>query len=569
MDFTIELINSFKSEFSKKNITLNSSIENEKYCLTITFNFKEFKILFFIDHKIIFESNSDYESLHLLKLLNKKTYFSLNEVVDLMNDLLEIIPKMKNYCLSCQQDIEVPSDEYSNCGKNECIFKMEEMPIGNYITETFKKNPEKVNFLLETSFITMNSPRRQDIFEPFPVHFLVQQSNNIPQRGQISTLSGNISAHQNKNWTLLDDTIRNWNSGKIVKILENSKSENDLRTNFGHNLYILIKFLLMSNKCNINQVDLIGFSKLKSYQVIHEFDKEDEFKEKSNGQTIFLYHGSRSENWYSIMRNGIKICSNTKMMTAGAVYGTGIYTSDDFNTSLTYCGYEHGNKIMGVFEVIGNKSEYKKTGTIFVVPNENKLILRYILSFDNQMSLSIAPKLNEKFNITIQQEAQVLNCRIKDKGLKRLLKDLKDVKELTEFSVMVDQSNIQKWLVTILDLDKDSDLVKDLKKYNIPSVDIEILFDDNYPYNPPFVRVVKPRFVYQTGHITSKGALCMQLLTPQKWSPAYSVESLLVQIKSTITEGGAKIDPVNHNVPYSLQEAKSSFVMVAKQHGWM
>ncbi len=43
---------------------------------------------------------------------------------------------------------------------------------------------------------------------------------------------------------------------------------------------------------------------------------------------MFLFHGSGSENWYSILRNGIRVLSNTKYMTAGAAMGAGVYGSN-------------------------------------------------------------------------------------------------------------------------------------------------------------------------------------------------------------------------------------------------
>jgi len=42
------------------------------------------------------------------------------------------------------------------------------------------------------------------------------------------------------------------------------------------------------------------------------------------------------ENWYSIMRNGLRNLSNTHLMTAGAAYGQGIYASSHYLTSYGY-----------------------------------------------------------------------------------------------------------------------------------------------------------------------------------------------------------------------------------------
>lgn len=38
------------------------------------------------------------------------------------------------------------------------------------------------------------------------------------------------------------------------------------------------------------------------------------------------------------------------------------------------------------------------------------------------------------------------------------------------------------------------------------------------------------------------GALCMELLTNQGWSSAYSIENVLMQISSTFITGNARVD---------------------------
>ena len=52
------------------------------------------------------------------------------------------------------------------------------------------------------------------------------------------------------------------------------------------------------------------------------------------------------ENWYSILRNGLRNLSNTSLMTAGAAYGAGIYASSQYTTSYAYTTrYSQGHKI--------------------------------------------------------------------------------------------------------------------------------------------------------------------------------------------------------------------------------
>ena len=43
-------------------------------------------------------------------------------------------------------------------------------------------------------------------------------------------------------------------------------------------------------------------------------------------------------------------------------------------------------------------------------------------------------------------------------------------------------------------------------------------------------------------YVLTGGAICMELLTPQGWSSAYSIEALIMQIFATIVKGKGRID---------------------------
>ena len=72
-------------------------------------------------------------------------------------------------------------------------------------------------------------------------------------------------------------------------------------------------------------------------------------------------------------------------------------------------------------------------------------------------------------------------------------------------------------------------------------VDLEIRFPDQYPFEPPKVRVVKPRFKPRTGFVIN-GALCMELLSKDGWTPAMSVVALIQSIKGIFWEGKGRLD---------------------------
>mmetsp|Transcript_5704 Transcript_5704/g.18555 ORF Transcript_5704/g.18555 Transcript_5704/m.18555 type:complete len:162 (-) Transcript_5704:1510-1995(-) len=114
----------------------------------------------------------------------------------------------------------------------------------------------------------------------------------------------------------------------------------------------------------------------------------------------------------------------------------------------------------------------------------------------------------------------------------------------------------------------DTPLAKDLRKLGEPGVLLSLSFPPDYPFAPPFVRVVRPRFQFHTGHVTVGGSICMELLTRSGWNPANDLESLLIQIRSEMITGGARLEPKAAQREYSEAEAQEAFRRVASQHGW-
>lgn len=160
----------------------------------------------------------------------------------------------------------------------------------------------------------------------------------------------------------------------------------------------------------------------------------------------------------------------------------------------------------------------------------------------------------------------------------RLIKDLKEVYKSVyykskHYGVDIVDEDLYHWKIRMFKMDSDSKLATAL---NILSeafekkviVELEFRFDSNYPFSPPFIRILGPHI--RDGYVTEGGGLCMKLLTKQGWSPAYSIESLIIQIYATLVYGQAQA--VNANSPsYTLDNARRGFQDAAnlhQQYGW-
>ncbi|EGW11599.1 putative ubiquitin-conjugating enzyme E2 FLJ25076 [Cricetulus griseus] len=74
-----------------------------------------------------------------------------------------------------------------------------------------------------------------------------------------------------------------------------------------------------------------------------------------------------------------------------------------------------------------------------------------------------------------------------------------------------------------------------MKETNTEFILLNLTFPDNFPFSPPFMRVLSPRL--ENGYVLDGGAICMELLTPRGWSSAYTVEAVMRQFAASLVKG--------------------------------
>lgn len=104
----------------------------------------------------------------------------------------------------------------------------------------------------------------------------------------------------------------------------------------------------------------------------------------------------------------------------------------------------------------------------------------------------------------------------------RLMKELREVYKSDSFksgvfTVELIDDSLYEWSVKLSIVDSESPLHGDLKqlkdKGGKDHIMLHISYKDNYPFAPPFVRIVYP--VLTGGYVLNGGAICMELLTKQ------------------------------------------------------
>lgn len=162
----------------------------------------------------------------------------------------------------------------------------------------------------------------------------------------------------------------------------------------------------------------------------------------------------------------------------------------------------------------------------------------------------------------------------------RLMKELRDIYKSESYknggySVELVDDSIYEWNVNLHHIDPDSDLYKDLQKFQETNgrdgIILNFRFKETFPFEAPFVRVVSPVIkgvcvhVYNDilflnskcymfyilimvgGYVMPGGAICLELLTSDGWSSVYTVEAIIMQISSSLVKGKGRI-PLQNKV---------------------
>lgn len=160
----------------------------------------------------------------------------------------------------------------------------------------------------------------------------------------------------------------------------------------------------------------------------------------------------------------------------------------------------------------------------------------------------------------------------------RLMKELREIYKSESYkksiyAVELLNDSLYEWHVKLYKVDPDSALYGDLSAFKEKEGKDHILlsftFKDTFPFDPPFVRVIAP--IISGGYVLGGGAICMELLTKQGWSSAYSMESVIMQIAATLVKGKARIQFGASKSQYSLARAQQSFkslVQIHEKNGW-
>uniref|UniRef100_A0A8C9XYU4 E2 ubiquitin-conjugating enzyme n=1 Tax=Sander lucioperca TaxID=283035 RepID=A0A8C9XYU4_SANLU len=167
----------------------------------------------------------------------------------------------------------------------------------------------------------------------------------------------------------------------------------------------------------------------------------------------------------------------------------------------------------------------------------------------------------------------------------RLMKELREIYRSQSYktgiySVELVNDSLYEWHVKLRTVDPDSPLHSDLQvlkeKEGMDYILLNFSYKDNFPFDPPFVLLAGTLFtissipidyfIVEADYVLGGGALCMELLTKQGWSSAYSIESVIMQINATLVKGKARVQFGANKNQYNLARAQQSYKSLVQIH---
>ncbi|EGR45839.1 uncharacterized protein TRIREDRAFT_67286 [Trichoderma reesei QM6a] len=217
-----------------------------------------------------------------------------------------------------------------------------------------------------------------------------------------------------------------------------------------------------------------------------------------------------------------------------------------------------------------SSAEYSKK-----MPKENAAVTFETDFVPGTLDLDSLPRLPEpSWASTSPMATRTLNRAIKE------LHDIQSKEDLASLGWYINfdkLDNVFHWTVEMHSFDPELPLAKDMKERGCTSIVLEFRFGSNFPYSPPFVRVIRPRFLPFMrgggGHVTAGGAICSEMLTNSGWSAVMTIEKVLLQIRLGLTEMDppARLDSmggVSDTRDYAIGEAIDAYQRAATAHGW-
>lgn len=434
----------------------------------------------------------------------------------------------------------------------ELVFAKE---IPNVVTDKFKRDPITLEFLVQTSFASLSSSRRDTIYNPkCSIDYNILMTE-VGKYGNISSMA------------------------KLIEVIKKADTDSDLLVLVGPKVYEFLKFVVESNKTDMVSSEIEFITTVEQKNGKGGIIKSNYYKKEEGIQTFairypsyiedkfnvsdpeYFFHGSGIENWHSILRNGIKNASGTKLQVNGAAYGSGVYLGTNAGVSYGYC---RGQIIaMGVVQVLDDYKKWMKNGNSFlVVRDDSVLLLRYIIFFKGTGSTKYSSygssfdPITKYFRETLKYKKSAAMSSLGMIAKKRVRGEIKrvDMKLKEKVKLESNGSDVSNLIATMT-----------FPENKVKKIKVAIKLPDDFPASPPKIALRSPKLSGLTDMVTSSGGIIMKKLCGNAWKPSNTFWSMFSDIYEHFL---VKNYSEGSSGTYDFDKAIESFYEVQKTKGW-
>lgn len=453
-----------------------------------------------------FIETDDIYSQHLLRLLKNNNFDKINEfnVLDVIIFLNNNIPSIYEYCTLCGSKI-LDLKKISTCEK--CLNKSNDIVTNDCVTNCFNNDPIVFNVLILSAYSCLKHPKRELVFKPYD-----------SEMGTFDYLDKNLKYNIN-------------NFSNLITIVNESISDKDLKNKIGSIDYKFLKYIINNNITDLKStlifnndifasekiIDITKTNEILTLAVKNDLATETKF---SSDSPSYLFHGSPLANWYSILRNGLQNHSKTPLMANGAAYGLGVYLSDNLSVSVVYGVDKYSNQhlnVIGVTQVLPEKKTYHKGKNIYVVPDGENLMLKYIIIMNSSKFKQVHTITDYFINYSekMASKGSLDSINIRNK---RILNDS------CKINKVIKKNN---WIF--------DESVADCWKITFDETILNIKFPKDYPMSPPFLWISKTDRNIEPP-ILSKGAIFINEFVPTNWNSATKIHRHIKKIIAKLSQ---------------------------------
>eukprot|EP00004_Rigifila_ramosa_P007038 TRINITY_DN1795_c0_g2_i1.p1 TRINITY_DN1795_c0_g2~~TRINITY_DN1795_c0_g2_i1.p1 ORF type:complete len:719 (+),score=140.34 TRINITY_DN1795_c0_g2_i1:179-2158(+) len=361
---------------------------------------------------------------------SRESYF-----VKVANAFSRFLSISTEHCVICLSPHAADAWALCACAKPACVFQVEEVGLGYGMLPILHANPLWVEMELVFALAAVNSGSHT-IFEPFPSFLLIEQESHRGRSGFFETKAEARADNKRlpwiKNFLSMIPTVAqlsqqpteehlaiSLNNGMAEKYADHAEICRSDSSAF-HWPFRLLRFIITSDHNVVrpvpqgHRISEFGDNSMQFIILSNGPEMEHAFGELRRKQgfgSFFAFHGTSFENIYSILRNGLRSLSSTRLQRNGAAYGAGVYFSNSAQYALGYSRQSFSTAVpfrtkttslqgFFVIEIIADKKDASggygtSSPQICVVPDPARVALRYVIILEGQ-SISDTGGLGEK-----------------------------------------------------------------------------------------------------------------------------------------------------------------------------